>query len=406
MNNLLLTLAAILLLYTTSVAQIYNNWRGPDRDGKYPDTGLLKKWPANGPPMLWAYEGLGRGFTSPVFAHGNIYITALEEEMGYVYVLSMDGTLINKVSYGKEIADNSRYPGTRSSPTIAENMMYIATGHGQLICINLKTMQQEWSLDLFKDFDGENIRWALTENLIIDGDILYVSPGGEKNNVVALNRHNGNLIWSSSGKKERSAYCSPLLFEHNGRKIFTTMMGTNIIGLDASNGQLLWSYPYQNRHNIYPNTPLYYNNSLYYFSGYGTGGKKFSLNQDGSQITHLWTNDDLDNQMGGAILKDGYIYGSGHRNRRWFVVDWESGETKYEGREIDKGTVIYADGMLYAYTERGELALIKPLQAGMKVVSQKEITLGEDQHWAHLVINDGVLYVRHGSALMAFDIRN
>lgn len=74
-------------------------------------------------------------------------------------------------------------------------------------------------------------------------------------------------------------------------------------------------------------------------------------------------------------------------------------------RDIDKGTVIYADGMLYAYTERGELALLEPLPGSMRLVSKTLITLGTAQHWAHLVIHDGVLYVRRGNALMAFNIK-
>jgi len=405
MKKNILALTVLFIISLTIEAQIVNNWRGPERDGKYPDKNLLKEWPENGPKMLWAYEKLDKGFTSPVIMGEKIYITAIEGKMGYLYILTLDGKIIKKMPYGEEVYGKAEYPGTRSTPTFVENLKYIATGHGKLICMDINSGTNVWVKDLFKDFDGKNIRWSLTENLIIDGDILYVAPGGKKYNVVALNRHNGNLIWESPGMGELSAYCSPLLFEHNGRKILATMMGTHILGLDAKDGSLLWSFPYKNRHNIYPNTPLYRDNSLYFYSGYGKGGQKFSLSEDGNEIELIWTNEDLDDQMGGVILIDNYLYGSGHRNRRWFVLDWETGETKFETRDIDKGTVIYADGMLYAYTERGELALIKPQGESLKIVSQTEITLGEEQHWAHLVIHNGILYVRHGSALMAFDIR-
>lgn len=353
--------------------------------------------------MVWAYEELGKGFSSPVIHNGQIYVTGLEEEMGYVYILSMEGELIKKHPYGEEEADN--YPGTRSTPNIIGELMYIATSKGALVCFDLTTGKTKWTKDLFSDFDGSNIRWGLTENLLIEGDVIYVAPGGEENNVVAINRHTGSLIWSGKGKGERSAYCSPLLINHNGNKILVTMMGTHILGMNAEDGALLWSYPYKNQHNIYPNTPIYSNNSLFLFSGYGKGSIRLALNHDGSEVEEVWKNETFDNQMGGVILHNGYLYGSGHRNRRWFAVDWETGEIKHESRDIDKGTVIFAEGLLYAYTERGELALIKPMEGSFEIVGTAKVTLGSDQHWAHLVIHDGILYVRHGNALMAYNIR-
>jgi len=399
----LLFVVGFLLISFNANTQIHNTWRGPDRDGIYPETGLLTSWPEGGPEMVWAYEELGKGFSSPVIANGKIYVTGLEEEVGYVYILSMEGKLIRKSPYGEEEADN--YPGTRSTPNIIGELMYIATSKGRLLCLDLTTGTTIWTRDLFTDFDGSNIRWGLTENLLIEGDVIYVAPGGEKDNVVALNRHTGALIWSGKGKGELSAYCSPLLINHNGNRILVTMMGTNILGMRADDGTLLWSYPYKNRHNIYPNTPIYHDNSLFLFSGYGKGSIRLALNHDGTAVTKVWENETFDNQMGGVILHEGYLYGSGHNNRRWFVVDWVTGKITHESREIDKGTVIAAEGLLYAYTERGELALIRPLQGSFEIVGSATVTLGSDQHWAHLVIHDGILYVRHGNALMAYNIR-
>lgn len=402
-KKLFLSFVAFTLISLTAHAQFFHSWRGPERDGWYHETNLLKEWPVDGPVVKWTYEDLGKGFTSPVIANGNVYITGMEGEVGYVYILNMKGELKQKLPYGEEIS--ASYPGTRSTPTIIGDTMYVTTGHGKLICFDLSNGSSIWTKDLFSDFDGQNIRWGITENLLIDGDALFVAPGGEKFNVVALNRHNGNLIWSSKGKGELSGYHSPLVINHNNNKILITMMGENVLAMDATTGNLLWTYPYKNRHNIYPNTPIYHDNSLLLFSGYGKGSVKLDLNSDGSEFIVAWTNDTLDNQMGGVILKDGYLYGSGHNNRRWFCVDWETGEIKQESREIDKGTVIAADGMLYAYTERGELVLIEPLPGSFNIVSQTEIKLGSEQHWAHLVISNGVLYVRHGNALIAFNIR-
>ncbi len=383
--------------------QTAENWRGPDRSGIYRETGLLREWPAAGPEMVWAYEELGAGFTSPVFANGRIYITGMEGEEGYLYILSKNGNLEAKFPYGKEFYQ--AYPGSRSTPGIIGNFAYMVTGHGQLICMDHTTGDIVWQRDLFNNFDGSNIRWGFTENLLISGDTLFCTPGGTKYNIAALNRHNGEVIWTSPGSGGLSSYCSPTLINHNGSKILVTMMQKTIVGVDAANGETLWTHPHANFRNIHPNTPVYHEGSIFAFSGYGKGGVKLRLNSAGNRVTEEWFNDDLDNQMGGAVLVDGYIYGSGDRNRFWFCVDWETGETVFSSRELAKGVVIYADGRLYCYTERGELALVEPDPGGPVIRGQVDITLGSEQHWAHPVINKGVLYVRHGNALMAYNIK-
>ncbi len=394
---------ALLFSLTCLNAQVVQNWRGPERMGIYYETGLLQEWPAGGPAMSWAYEQLGEGFTSPVILNGKIFITGMEDRTGYLYVLSMDGTLERKFPYGGEYYQS--YPGSRSTPAIAGNLAYVVTGHGMLACMDHTSGKIVWQIDLFNDFDGSNIRWGFTENLLVSGDTLFCTPGGSKYNIVALNRHNGEVIWTSQGSGRLSSYCSPLLINHNGRRILVTMMNSHITGVDAVNGEVLWLHPHANFRNIHPNTPVYHEGYIYAFSGYGMGGVKLRLNRAGDEVTEVWFNGDLDNQLGGTVLVDGYIYGSGDRNRFWFCVDWETGETLYRSRDIDKGTVIWADGRLYCYTERGELALVEPGPDGFTIRGQTDITLGSAQHWAHLVIDNGILYVRHGNALMAYNIR-
>jgi len=405
MKRIFFALLATLLLTELSHAQTINFWRGPDRDGKYPDKGLLTEWPENGPTLKWAYETLGKGFTSPSIANNQLYITGLEGENGYIHLFSLDGQLKKKILYGSDIFAPSGFPGPRSSPTIDGAYCYVVSGFGKLYCIDTENEKTIWTKDLFSDFDGSNIRFSFTENILIDGDKLFISPGGKKNNIVALNKKTGDLIWSSEGKGDLSAYCSPILVNHNGKRMLINMMGQNVVGLDVNSGNLLWSYPYANQRNIHPNSPIYDKGSLYIFSGYAEGGQRITLNEAGNQATNVWTNKTVDPQLGGAVLHNGYLYASGDRNRRWFCVDWNTGDITFESTELDKGTIIEAENLFYVYTEKGELALLKPEQGRFSIVSRTKITKGSEQHWAHLVINNGVLYVRHGNALMAFDIK-
>lgn len=399
-----LSIGCLLLAILTGPlhSQAVDNWRGPNRQGIYDETGLKQEWPADGPELVWAFEDLGQGFASPVFANGRIYITGMEGETGYLYVLTTAGATEKKFRYGEEF--HQAYPGSRSTPAIAGDRAYIVSGHGRLVCIDTGNGNIIWERDLFGDFDGSNLRWGMTENLIIDGDRIFCAPGGGKYNIVSLDRHNGEIIWASEGAGGLSAYCSPLLVSHNGRKLLVTMMHSDIVGVDAETGRKLWSHHHKNRHSVHPNTPVYHEGGIFAVSGYGMGGVKLRLSPAGDAVTEEWFNSDIDTQLGGVVLVEGYIYGSGDRNRRWFSVDWETGETVYSSRDIDKGAVIWADGRLYCYTERGELALLEPAREGFIIRGQTSVTMGSDQHWAHPVINNGMLYVRRGNALMAFDI--
>ncbi len=402
MRLLILSQLVFLAFLTPCNSQVVQNWRGPERMGIYHDTGLLQEWPVGGPVMEWAFEQLGEGFTSPVIHEEKIFITGMENRTGYLYVLSAAGILERKFPYGEEYYRS--YPGSRSTPAIVGSLAYIVTGHGLLVCMDHTSGQILWQRDLFNDFDGSNIRWGLTENLLVSGDTLFCTPGGTEYNIAALNRHNGEVIWASPGTGGLSSYCSPLLINHNGRRILVTMMQRNIAGVDAASGETLWTHPHANFRNIHPNTPIYHEGYIFAFSGYGMGGVKLRLNRSGDEVTEVWFNDDLDNQIGGTVLVDGYIYGAGDRNRFWFCIDWQTGETVYRSRDIDKGTVIWADGRLYCYTERGELAIMEPTPEGFIIRGQTSVKLGSAQHWAHLVIDNNILYVRHGNALMAYNI--
>jgi len=396
-------LIAGFLAISTAKAQEPTTWRGPGSTGVYPETGLLKTWPANGPELLWHYDQLGEGFSSPVFANGKIYLSGATDNIGYIYALSKDGKLEWKVTYGEEWVEN--YPGSRATPTVMGDMLYIYSGKGVITCMNATNGKLNWKKDVMKDFDGQNITWGVTETLVIDGNKLFVTLGGIKNNIIALNRSDGQLIWSSKGVGDKSAYCTPLLVKLPSRKLLVTMMEKHIVGLDAETGALLWSHEQTNEWAVHANTPLFYNNSVFCFSGYGQGGVKLDLNADGSQVTKAWFSKKLDSRIGGAVVIDGYIYGSGDNTRDWQCTDWKTGEQKYASQAIAKGNIIFADGMLYIYSERGELALVPATPQGFNVTGKAKVGFGSAQHWAHLVINNGRLFVRHGKSLIAYKIK-
>jgi len=261
-----------------------------------------------------------------------------------------------------------------------------------------------WKVNLFTDYDGQNIKWGITENLLIDGDKLFCTPGGTQANVIALDKNTGKLIWKNSGKGGKSAYCSPALFNWGGRSIFVTMTENSIIGLDATSGKLLWSHEQTNQYSVHANTPLFHEGYLYCVSGYGKGGVMLHLSDGGTSVTEVWRDSELDNRFGGVVLLDGKIYGAGDKNSKWFCLDWKTGKVLYSSNFIKIGNIISDGTLLYCYGQDGKVALVKPTTDGFNVINSFAVPYGEKQHWAHLVIHNKRLYVRHGSSLMVYQL--
>ncbi|KAA6331461.1 Outer membrane protein assembly factor BamB [termite gut metagenome] len=393
----------LLVAATTLQAQDILQWRN-DRTGIYTETGLLKAWPANGPQLLWNYDGLGEGHSSVAISSGKIYLTGMTEGQGYLYVLDTTGKLLNKKEYGAEW--NESYNGTRGTVTANEGKLYLLSGRGELVCFNESDLSIVWKKNILTEYDSKNLNWGLNESPLIVGEKLIITPGGKEHNIVALNKNTGDLIWTSegAGTGDLSAYCSPLYLADQQVPQIVTMTAKHIVGIDVSNGKQLWAFEQINRTGVHANTPVYGDNMLLCTSGYGKGSAMLRLTNGGRSVEQVWFSPQLDSRIGAMVKVGKYAYGSGDNNRFWFCVDWETGKIKYKENTLPIGNVIAADGMLYCYSDRGDFALAKITSEKFDIVSRFPITLGTDQHWAHPVIYKGVLYVRHGNTLMAYKI--
>ena len=386
------------------MAQNTIQWRGENRTGIYNEKNLLKSWPDKGPQLLWHFDDLGEGHSSVAIDADKIYVTGMTESTGYIYVLDTKGNLLNKVKYGSEWSKS--YNGSRGTVTINEGKLYIFTGTGHLVCMDQNTLNILWTKDIVSDFDGKNIVWGVNESPLIVGEKIILTPGGKENNVVALNKTDGSLIWSCAGEGDQSAYCSPFFIADQQVPQIVTMTANHILGIDISNGEKLWSYENKNRYSVHANTPVYENNMLLCTSGYGKGSTMLRLTNGGRSVEVAWELKELDSRIGAMVKIGDYVYGSGDNNKFWFCVEWQTGEIKYSDKSIAIGVTIAADDMLYCYSDKGEMALVKATPEKFDIISKFDITLGTAQHWAHPVIYQGVLYVRHGNTLMAYSIKN
>ncbi len=403
MKRLFIFLTFGILLHNSGLAQDLAQWRGPNRDGIYNETGLLKVWPENGPELLWHFDGLGEGHSSAAVTSDRIYTAGTLEGIGYLFCFDFSGKLVWKVPYGEEWTES--WPGVRSTPLICNGKVYQYSGFGKLVCRSADNGAFVWSVDMLKDYQGPNIKWGVTENLLIDGNKLFCTVGGADANVVALDPNTGKLIWKCSGKGEASAYGSPALIKLAKRHILVTQTANSIVGIDVSNGKLLWSHDQPNKYSVHANTPLFQDGYLYCVSGYGKGGVMLKVSDDGSSVQELWRNTDIDNRMGGFVVVNGKIFGSDDPGKAWYCLDWKTGTKMYGEKITGRGNIIFSDGLLYLYGDNGEVVLAEPLPNSFKKISAFKVPFGADQHWAHLVIAKGRLFVRHGTSLMVYDLK-
>ena len=412
MKYLFSILLSALILSCSSNTENISEWRGENRGGIYPDTGLLKEWPEEGLEEIWKVDSLGRGYGSPVFVEERFYMTGEVDSMAILYCFNLQGDQIWQTTLGKEWV--TTFPGSRSAPTLVDDLIYIGSGMGDLFCLNKADGTEVWHREFTTDFEGIYPLHGHSEAAVVKGERVFWTPGGETYNSVALNRFTGELNWSHPGFGERSAYNPGQLIELPNRDIYVTFSAYHLLGFDAETGELLWSqeqdnYPPEGRKlgygDTHANAVLYDAGAIYYAAGDGLCGMRLDLSEEGNEISEVWRNQGFDSFMGGIVKIGNYLYGSATSTQNLRSIDATTGILT-DSLKIGHGAVIAADEMLYYYNQRGELKLIQYDAGKLKEISSFKITGGTGHHFSHPVIYRGVLYQRRGQSLMAYNIKS
>jgi outer membrane protein assembly factor BamB len=327
----------------------------------------------------------------------------VDTHRGVLTSTKLDGSRNWQIDYGAEW--EGQQPGTRCCPAVNDGHVYILSGHGVLVCADVQTGGKVWEVDIAKRFGGTAPACGFAESLLIDGDNIICTPGGKDATVVALDKRNGETVWTSAGLSEQSAYCSPILIERGGLRLIVTMPVQSIVGIDASNGKVIWRTPFDENEQLQNHsvTPVYADGLLYATSGHGKGGRMYALSPDGRTIEKKWEDVSLNTNHGGLVFVDGHIYGASSTHR-WICLRANDGTELYRTSGVGMGSIIYAEGNLYCYGEKGTLGLVRAKPDAYELVSSFKNPQGKGPHWAHPVISDRRLYLRHGETLSVFDI--
>ncbi len=390
-------------------------WRGPERSGVSEETGLLKEWPQDGPPLAWKSSGLGKGYSSVSVAAGRILTMGDRDGAEYLIAVSAkNGEKIWSTKIGKRWRDG----GPRSTPTIDGNAVYCLSPHGDLVAVRARDGREVWRKDMEKDLGGHMMSgWGYSESPLVDDNKLICTPGGDEAALVALNKKTGRVIWKAAiPEAGGAAYASVVVAEVGGIRQYITLLGKSggLVGVAAKDGRLLW------RHNKVANgtanvpTPVVMGDLVFYSTGYGDGGSVLlRLVPDGKKIeaeeVYVKSARELQNHHGGVILVGDHLFGGhGHNNGFPFCVELQTGEDSWKrGRGPGTGSaaIVYADGHLYFRYENAVMALIEASPDGLKVKSTFKIPDGKKPSWSHPVIAGGRLYLRDADRLLCYDLK-
>jgi len=401
-------------------------WRGPLRNGICTETNLLTSWPEGGPNRLWIASGLGRGYSAPVITADRIFLAGDHEDELLIHALDREGRPVWRTSNGAPW--RTPYPGARASCTISEGKLYHLNAHGRVTCLKVEDGSEVWAFNLFEQFGGRNLTWALSECLLVDGPRLIVTPGGSRALMAALDKHTGETLWITpalrlgpgpnpahqrvlepTGEIESASYASPVLVDIRGQRQIIGCSLRHAFGVHAESGKLLWTQPLPTRFSVIAATPVWTGDAVFVTApDTAEGGMLLRPGwSDGATTLDLLWRTPLDTCHGGVVHLGDSLYGSWYRRSKgWARVDLASGQVRYSLDDLAKGSILATRDRLYCLSEEGEMALLRPGTDRFHYEGRFRLVEGRvNDAWTHPVILDGRLYLRYHDTLSCYDIR-
>ena len=346
-------LAALALSASVTIEALedWPQWRGPHRDGTSAEKNLLKSWPQGGPPLAWKTGGAGEGYSSFAVADGRMFTLGARGNREYVVAFdAASGKRLWEVAHGSRFT-NDRGDGPRSTPTVDGGRLYVFGASGDLTSLDAASGKIGWTVNVIRDFGGQNIKWGFSESPLVSGDRIIVSPGGSGSGIVAVNKANGKLLWKSEG--DTAGYSSAVLHEVGGVRQAIVFTGQRALGLDIANGRVLWSYDRVANRVANIATPIARGNHVFLSSDYGTGAALLELTPSAGAIAarEVYFTRDMRNHHASSVLIGDYLYG--FSSAILTAMKFDTGEVAWRDRSVGKGSLVFADERLYLFSERG-----------------------------------------------------
>lgn len=381
----------------------WNQWRGPNRDGKSPDTGLLKEWPSGGPPLAWKATGIGEGLSSVSVFGGRIFTMGEFDGESYLLALNAeDGKIVWKTKVGKGGGSDQGGKGPRSTPATDGKLVWALGQEGELICVRAADGRQVWATHYDK-LGGSRPGWWHSESPLLDGNYLIIKPGKGSTSVVGLQKTSGKLAWKSPSVQGNPHYTSVTIAQIGRIKQYLLFTEKTIAGI--YNGKVAWQVPFPGQTAVVPD-PVYANGIVFVCSGYDVGCKAVQIAAGNRPIAgkEIYSGKQMVNHTGGVVAVGEHLYGTDYSALK--CIELKTGKVVWEERSVGKGSTTYADGHLYVRGERGDIALVEATPEGYKEKGRfSQPDRSSVTAWAHPVVIGGKMYIRDEDVLLCYDVK-
>lgn len=412
-------------LVRTLNAHDWPQFRGPKRDNASTETGLLKNWPESGPKLSWTSEDGGIGYSGPAIVGDRLYTMGGDEKNDFVVALdASNGKKRWSTPIGPYVR-NGFGSGPRGTPTLDGDRLYALSSAGNLACLQTENGEKVWSVSLTgAALGGGKPNWNYSESPLVDENRVVCSPGGKGGTLAAFDKKTGKLLWRSKGLTDMASYSSIVPANIGGVRQYVQLTmkdrrgggGGAVAGVAAKDGRLLWYYPHSKYRTAVIPTPIVHDDYVYAAVGYGAGDVllKLTSKDDRIKAEQLYDEDGrklMDNKHEGVVLVGDYVYGWSDRGG-WTCQEFKTGKMKWQSKKLGKGSLTYADGMLYCYSEDdGTAALVVASPEGWQ--EKGRFTLPrhtkrreyKNNVWTHPVVANGKLYLRDQELIFCYEVK-
>lgn len=383
---------------------------GPQRSGISSETGLLDRWPADGPKEAWRVPG-GVGSSGLSISRGRV-LTLVQRD-GKQWVVALDAKSGDSI-WQTPLAPaytNAMGNGPRATPTIAGNLVFVFTGEGILSAHSFEDGKQLWSHHVVKELAGKEVSYGMACSPLVVGEQVIVMVGASKATLVAFDTKSGKQLWTAGN--DPAGYSSPVLLKVGGKSQIVAFTGSSAIGVDPAKGSVLWRYSFQTDFDCNIATPLEVKGQVFISSGENHGSVLLALKPNGDKfdVSEVWDSlgpkSVLRNEWQTSMLLDGFLYGMDNVGGAGPIthltcVDAATGKRKWQEARFGKGNLIAADGKLFLSTMAGELVVVRATPERFDEIGRATILGGTRQAPA---LSNGFLFLRDDKEIVCVDVK-
>jgi outer membrane protein assembly factor BamB len=415
-------------------------WLGPQRDAVWREQGIIEKFPAEGPPVLWR-TAIGAGYSGPSVVNGRVYLLdrhlAPDEKnptdafqrstlRGFERVICLDeadGKVLWEHEY--ECPYTVSYPaGPRVTPLVSEGKVYTLGAEGNLCCFEAGTGKQLWSHEFKKDFNIKAPMWGFAGHPLIEGNKLICLAGGNGTTAVAFDKDTGKEIWRALSAEE-PGYSSPVICEAGGKRQLILWHPEAANSLNPETGQVYWSVAFKSNSGLSVATPRKLDNRLF-FTCFYNGSLMLQLDPSKPTVTELWRSPKGSEQNTSHLnailctpfLEDGYIYGvCSYGQLRCLNAEtgervWETFQATTAGSPVRwaNAFIVKNGSRFFLCNEGGDLIIAKLTLKGYEEISRTHLLeptnkdCGRPVVWSHPAFAHRHIYARNDKEILCADL--